>query len=267
MEELNTVNEVQEAVVEPQTPEEATNEVTEPAEGTPEAAEEGAAVKPPQTPEENRRQAQMRRSRENDLLQQLRAAEAKNQESAQQYDRLLGALKGFGYEGDAEAVTEAILAQQRGVTVEQVRAQQAEERQRLQEMVRRDPEYQRARQLAEAYEQLLMQQVRDRDLAEINKAYPEAKIRDIEELGEDFRALREAGVGNLAAYAAVRGAQAAVQKPVPPEVGAVNSTQTKDNEYYTNEELDALTAKQLENPKVLAKARRSMEVLFGKRKE
>lgn len=257
MDELNTVNEVQEQVVDAQTPEEVTSEVEEqPAEVTTDAGQTPEPpAKAPQTQEENAQFAQMRRRYEAMLNQQKAEQEAE----LAKYRGVVDQLKGFGFEGTPEQVTDMLEAQQRGVTVQEVQAQKAADRARAEAMMKQDPKYQQAISEAERYREIVKENIRAKDAAAINAAFPEAKVGDPRELGEQFNAFRRAGVGAVEAYAAIQAAKAATMKPVPPDIGAVNGTEGKDNEYFTQEELDGLTMDQLKDPRVLAKANRSVQ--------
>lgn len=259
--EENAVNEAQEQVVDAQTPAEVTSEVVEqPAEGTPEAAQTTEPpAKAPQTQEENSQFAQQRRRYEQMLRQQKQESEA----AMEGYSGLMNTLKGMGYEGTPEEVANLIEAQQKGVTVEQVRAQKAADQARAQQLMERDPRYQQAISEAERYREIVKENIRSKDAAAINAAFPEAKVGDPRDLGEQFMALRKAGVDAVTAYANLQMAKAATAKPVPPDMGAVNGTETKDSEFFDENELDALTEKQLRDPKILAKAKRSIVYLFG----
>ena len=261
MYEENAVNEAQEQVVDAQTPAEVTSEVeAQPAQVTTEsepAAEPPAKV--PQTQEENSRFAQIRRQYEQMLKKQKQESDAE----LERYSGLMNTLKGMGYEGSAAEVEDQIKAQQQGVTVEQIREQRANDQARAKQMMQNDPEYRRLQQVERDFQELQVERFCEQDLATLKKAFPDMKESHIFELGDDYMRLRANQVSPIAAYNAAVAAKAAVAKPVPPEIGAVNGTETKDSEYYTNEELDALTEKQLKDPKILAKARKSMEYLFG----
>ena len=67
----------------------------------------------------------------------------------------------------------------------------------------------------------------------------------------------------MTAYAAMQQAKQATAKPVPPVMGAVNQTPA-EKEFYTSEELDRLTDKDLDDPSIFARAMRSMTRLGRK---
>lgn len=236
MEELNmnteVVNdvEVQEPVVEAQT----------------EPVEEPVVDEQPkvQTREQNRQQAAMRRSRENDLQQQLEAARASE-------SKLLEALKGYGYSGNAEKVADQIRAAQQGVSYEEYQAQQEQQQALMREMMQSDPEFLAMKQKADLYEQEAFNRVFKDDLAAIKKAFPDVKAKSVEDLGEKFVALRANGIDAVTAFAAMQKGVEATKKPVPPVMGAVNQA-PPEKEFYSEAEYDALVKahpEKLKDPK------------------
>jgi hypothetical protein len=244
MEELNmnteVVNdvEVQEPVVEAQ---------TEPVE--PEVVDE----QPKQTREQNRQQAAMRRSRENDLQQQLEAARASE-------SKLLEALKGYGYSGNAEKVAGQIRAAQQGVSYEEYQAQQEQQQARMREMMQSDPEYLQMKAKADLYEQEAFNRVFRDDLAAIKKAFPDVKAKSVEDLGDQFVALRANGIDAVTAFAAMQKGTEATKKPVPPVMGAVNQVPA-EKEFYTSEEVDNIEKnhpEMLDDPKIFNRIMKSM---------
>lgn len=238
---INTENiEVQEAVVEPQT------EPVEPEQ----VADEQPKV---QTREQNRQQAQMRRSRENDLQQQLEAARANE-------SRLMEALKGYGYTGNAEEVAAQIHAAQQGIPYEEYQRQQEQEKARLREMMQADPEFRDVKQKADLYEQQVVEGMMKDDLAAIKKAFPDVKAKSVAEFGNDYLKLIAVGIDAVTAYAAVQKGEEAAKKPVPPVMGAVNQTPA-EKDFYTSEEVTNIEKnhpEMLKDPKIMDRIMKSM---------
>ena len=259
---VNTVDEVQEQVVDAQNPEEVTSEVAEEAEGTPEVTEAEPAAKAPQTQEENHQFAELRRRYEAERAQERREAE----QQRARLDRLMGVLKNHGYPEDPEQAADMIAAQQEGMTLEQYQARQAADRQRVEAMFQNDPRYLQMQQSEARLREENNRNIRERDAAEINAAFPEANVKDPRELGPRFVAMMRAGMSAVDAYAAMQLANKATQKPAPPEMGPVNGTSSQDHEFFSNDELDGLTVEQLvKNPKLLDKANNSLKTLLKKR--
>jgi hypothetical protein len=244
MEELNmnteVVNdvEVQEPVVEAQ---------TEPVE--PEVVDE----QPKQTREQNRQQAAMRRSRENDLQRQLEAERANA-------SKLMEALKGYGYSGNANEVADQIRAAQQGISYEEYQAQQEQQQALMREMMQSDPEFLAMKQKADLYEQEAFNRVFRDDLAAIKKAFPDVKAKSVEDLGDQFVALRANGIDAVTAFAAMQKGTEATKKPVPPVMGAVNQVPA-EKEFYTSEEVDNIEKnhpEMLDDPKIFNRIMKSM---------
>lgn len=222
----------------------------------------GAVAKPQQSEQDNAKFAEMRRENER-LAKEL--ADERAAKSA--YSKLTETIKDkLGYKGATpEDIRLAILAEQQGKTVEEIKSDEEREARRIKSMLENDPDYvatKRERDLLKANaERDLLQ----KDLAEIKAAFPNETAADCRELGEKFLQLRAAGVDNLTAYVAVKGkaafevpAPAAPAEPAPPEPGAVNGAGTQEKEYYTSAEVDKLTPSELRNPTIMDRVLQSM---------
>lgn len=82
-------------------------------------------------------------------------------------------------------------------------------------------------------------------------------ITDLESLGQDFANYIAAGLSTKQAYYATRALQANEKVFAPQSIGKVQS-QSLERDYYTSEEIDALTDEELDNPDVWNKVMRSM---------
>lgn len=102
------------------------------------------------------------------------------------------------------------------------------------------------------------------DLAAVKKAYPDAEINNIADLGEEFIRLRAAGVNAVVAYNAVRQAEDAGKKAKPVSTESARSSSTGEKEYYSSSELDRLSNRDLDDPKILEKALKSLSRLKPK---
>ena len=100
--------------------------------------------------------------------------------------------------------------------------------------------------------------IRKKDAEEINRAYPDAGLKSVDDLGDEFFALRAEGVSNLTAYLAVTGAKDARKPRKPPVIGAVNGAGQKEKEFYSPDEVDRLTTRQLDDPKIRERVMKSM---------
>lgn len=211
--------------------------------------------KKPQSREVNHQFKLMRQEQER-LQRQIAEQQTAN-------NRLLEALKGYGYTGTPEEIAVQITAAQRGISPEELQAQEQQAAERAKAMMQNDPEYLAMKQELDSYKQAAFENLFKDDLAAIKEAFPDFKGKSIDELGGQFAALRANGVDAVTAYAAMQQAEQATAKPVPPVMGAVNQTKA-EKEFYTSEELDRLTDKDLDDPGIFAKAMRSMTRLGRK---
>lgn len=101
--------------------------------------------------------------------------------------------------------------------------------------------------------------VMENDLKEIQSIDP--KITSLEDLPEMFLALRfntAHPMGAKQAFLAMRAVESRLSAEKPTSTGSMNSTGTAHSDYYTSAELDSLSAKDLDNPKVFEKRMKSM---------
>ena len=115
----------------------------------------------------------------------------------------------------------------------------------------------RLRQENAGFRQRLLRYRQMQELAELRAHDPALSVQSIGELGETYLRLRCAGVGNLAAYEAVKRA-AGTGKPVPPDTGAVGLDTRQEKTYYTPADVDRLSARELDDPKIMEKVMKSM---------
>lgn len=199
-------------------------------------------AKPKQTAEENAAFAAMRRQLEAERKEKARLESLVN--------GFKSGLKPQGYDGNDEDIVAKLNAEAQGVSVDEYKTQMRKaeaERSREAELKAKLDEYERKEQ---------ERQLTD-DLNAIKKAFPDVKAASVWELGDKYIALMRTGeVDALTAYRAIREAEA---KPAPPSIGSVKSTPVQaEKEFYTSEEVDQLTPKQLDDPKIMQKVMASM---------
>ena len=119
-----------------------------------------------------------------------------------------------------------------------------------------DPGYQAARLHALYCRKLAYRHVMEQDLQQLQRHFPEAKIQRLEDLGEDYFAMRENGMDPLVAGAAAL--QLRDGKNRPPEMGLVTRRAAGPKDYYTPGEVDRLSQEELRDPGVMAAVRYSM---------
>ena len=232
MDEFNTVNDVQTDFVDPQTDD--TSESV--AEETP--VESVVEPAPQQSKEDNAKYAEARRQ-----------AEAEARAVKMQNDRLLQALNGFGYEGSPEEIADALLAANQGTSVEEVRvereAREAEEA-RI-NALRSETEY---------YRNIAIKSQMAEDLKQLQTVYPE--IKSLNELDPKVFSIMKNGLDVLTAYEVMKAQADRNKKPTPPDIGGVDNSSSQEKDYYSPAEVDKLTSKDYDNPKIMERVRQSM---------
>jgi hypothetical protein len=83
----------------------------------------------------------------------------------------------------------------------------------------------------------------------------------MEDLEGQFMAAINVTQDPLLAYAAIQQLKERTVKPTPPNIGAVNSSSSKEKDFYTSAELDKLTSKELDDPKIFKIAMKSLAKL------
>lgn len=206
------------------------------------------AAKAPQSKEDNTRFKQMRQR-----MEELQRENARYREMAKTARETVGISS-----EDADDLRREMIAQREGVSADIIRSREESEQRRIADAVKSSPDFVKQQRELEYYRNIAAQHQRDTDLAELKAKFPADNVESIEALGEQFAKLRLAGVDNLTAYAAVRATKQATAKPVPPDTGAVGNAGSQERDYYTPEEVDKLTPKQLDDPKIMDKVMKSM---------
>ena len=249
MDELNAVNDAQVEVVDPGDGYVSADEVQGEQNAEPAEAEVAPAK---QSIEENRAFAQMRRNWE---ASQREAAEAGKRLSAyeegeKRLSDLIQSVYGFG--GSFDEIADRIEAEKSGRTVDEIREQRF-----LEESARAEQErqFRIMEQQRNYFRDISVQKMKADFLSQIKEKFPECSAKSVDEFGDDFAKLVEQGISPAVAYAAYTGVQNAGKKPMPPEIGAVNSKRAPEKEYYTREEMAKMSKAQIH--KNWAKVKRS----------
>jgi len=106
------------------------------------------------------------------------------------------------------------------------------------------------------------ERIYSRDLSRIKEAYPSLAAKDVSDLGNDFFKLRAMGIDPVVAYDALKAKEAREQKAAPekpPTTGSAKGGGSAEKDYYSPEEVDRLTAKDLSNEKLLETVIKSMK--------
>lgn len=226
--------------------------------------EETPEVKQPIQPEGKTEKdsfyADMRRKQELDRnkaeLNQLK------QQNARREERLQSVLSRF-FEGNTlEEMLDTAQARAEGISTEELH-------QRQREVAAQQAQVDEAAALrgqVEYYQQLQAQQMMDNDLKEIQAIDP--TVTSLADLPPMFVSLRFNDVQPMSAkeaFLAAKNITEQTKTPKPASTGSMTSSAVKEEkEYFTSEELDNLTSKDLDKPGVFEKAMRSMERLGRK---
>jgi len=167
-----------------------------------------------------------------------------------QNNRLSSAMQHFGFNGNTpDEIADAIEAHTSGKSVEEIRSAREAK-------AREDADIQKLRNENAAFRQREAKRVFDEDLKTVQKLDP--NVKNLNELGRDFFALRAQGVSTEVAYNAIKGVRDAQKVAPPPAIGKVNTKTKVERDFYTSDEVDKLTAEELDDPKVMAKVMKSM---------
>lgn len=231
IDEVATSEEVIDDTLETEAVEETAEETTE------EQIEEVA--KPQQSAEENSKFAEIRRKYEEE-----------SKKSQGETRILMEALKQYGYEGSADEIADRLLSEAEGITPEEAKAKREQE-----ESANKEKESIQAER--DMYKSIAVQKLMEDDLKKIQSIYPD--VKSLDELGEDFiKALSATGGDPIVAYEVVRIKKERETKTPPKDIGGVNQSSQKEKDFYTSKEVDKLSKKDLDNPKIFERVMESM---------
>ena len=201
-----------------------------------------------QSQEENAKYAAARRKAEAEakaIADEKARIEAENKQ-------LLDALKGYGYEGSPQEIADRLEAARTGRDINEIRVEREMYEQQMLEKQRIEAELNELKNFK--YSKLI-----EEDIATIKKAYPDANINSIEDLGQEYiNIMRTGTVDSVTAYEILQARKAKTEVPKPPITGATNTSSTAEKDFFTSEEVDRLSEKDLDNPKIFETVRKSM---------
>lgn len=239
LENLNSVNAEQVEVVDSPNTDNLTSEVA----GTQHTVEDVANPQENQiqSKEDNSKFAEMRRTKE--------AAEREVSTLKTTNKNLMDALNRLGYDGTETDILEKLNAEREGISVEEYRIREREHNERI----LNDPR------IVEA-QRVIRDRQFEKDLQAIKEVYPDVKAESVLDLGDVYlNIMKSGGTSPVDAYAAQLAADAREKAKIPPKIGAVNTTTPEEKEFYTSEEVDKLTDKDLNNPKIMERVMNSMK--------
>lgn len=150
----------------------------------------------------------LNKAREKDLqrIAELERIAEESDTLRSQYGRLQGVLGEFGYEGSAEEIADAIEAQNRQISPEQVRAEREAEEARFQQALENHPIIQQTKRMMEQQEFERTQNLFKSELADIQKLNPSIKsLEDLKNIehSDVFDSLLKGGMHINEAYKVV----------------------------------------------------------------
>lgn len=176
-----------------------------------------------------------------DMRRRLKEAEERAAEleaEREEYDQTLGLF----FEGDNKIAQAK--AHYEGISLEEAQSLIAKEREDRNLKAEN-------KQLEDELNQLRYERRKADDLAAIKEAYPDADLKDVEELGEEFFAYRTMGISAVDAFNGIQ-----MKKSKPPKSMGKAKTAPPEKDFFTKEEVEAMS--QSEVSKNYDKIRKSM---------
>ena len=176
-----------------------------------------------------------------DMRRRLKEAEeraAQLEAEREEYDNTLGLF----FEGDNKIAQAK--AHYEGISLEEAQSLIAKEREDRNLKAEN-------KQLEDELNQLRYERRKADDLAAIKEAYPDADLKDVEELGEEFFAYRTMGISAVDAFNGIQ-----MKKSKPPKSMGKAKTAPPEKDFFTKEEVEAMS--QSEVSKNYDKIRKSM---------
>ena len=164
-----------------------------------------------------------------------RRAEAAEREAAQhkaEAERLSNLVSSqYGYAGGIAEIADQLEAATSGRDVADVRAEREARNAQAARVAELEHEL-------DLYRPLAINQFKSDLMEQIREVYPDVTAKSVDEFGDDFHQLINAGVSPAAAYSAMQAMKQATTRPTPPEIGTVNSKTDAESEYFTKDEVD-----------------------------
>ena len=185
-----------------------------------------------------------------DMRRKWQASESERDIANERFARAKDILTKFGFSGASDDdMLDAADAHFTGQDVESIRRERMERQKALNEQnaLQREVNH---------YRQQEVQRRMAEDLKAIQKV--DNTVKSLDDLGEDYFKLIRNGFDGITAFMAVKAKSEMSKKEAPPVIGRINSKTVQERDYFTDKELSALSAKELDDPAVLAKAMKSM---------
>lgn len=179
---------------------------------------------------------------------------------SREYDGLMSELREYGFQGTPSEIARMVRAQRQGLMQNDSGAYSLDGQRHLQERISALPDVQQAKRIVQmhTYEQ---------DLNAVRAAYPEVEAKEISELGPVFVELMAAAeqggkhLDPVIAYEVQMAYNKRNQIDRPPSTGSARGDALPEKEFFSSDELDTLSARQLDDPNIMAKAMKSLRKL------
>ncbi len=171
------------------------------------------------------------------------------EQTKKQSELLAKTMQQFGFKGTPEEIADQANAHYLQKPIEEVRQQRLQTEKLQQEETKRQTEL-------DFYKNKEIERLMADDLQRIKKLDP--TVKSLDDLGEDYFNLIQAGVDAEIAFSVYQQKKQRETKIPPAEIGKVNATNSTEKDYYSPGEVDKMSAKELDNPKIWEKVRQSM---------
>lgn len=155
----------------------------------------------------------------------------------------------FGFQGTPEEIIDQANAHYLQKPIEEVKQERIKNEQVQTEEAKRQAEL-------DYYRNREIERIMQDDLKRIQGIDP--TVKSLEELGNDYFKLIESGLDAEIAFNAVQAKRQRETKIAPTEIGKVNAQSKTEKDFYSPSEVDKLTEKELNDPKVWERVRKSM---------
>lgn len=171
------------------------------------------------------------------------------EQAKKEKEMLARTLQQFGFQGTFEEIIDQANAHYLQKPIDEVR------KERLQQELMQTEEAKINAEL-DYYRNKEIERIMQDDLKRIQNI--DATVKSLDDLGNDFFMLIESGLDAEIAFNAVQAKRLKETKIAPNEIGKINSISKSEKTYYTPSEVDKLTSKDLDNPKIMKRVMESM---------
>lgn len=199
----------------------------------------------------------LNKAREKDLMK-IKSLEDKLAEydsTKKGLNALTEAAKKLGYTGTPEEIARKLRADNEGKTVDEILAEEKEEKARYEEYKKTDPDFLEAQQLKERLKILEVEELKKSDYSKIKNEYPDIEAKNfddlLKELGKPFLERLAKGYDPIDAYETTLKTLNKQKKDPPPSVGSTKSSgNISNNELFSRTEYEEITSTMSDREKI-----------------